>query len=297
MINLDPALRTRVITALMLSLAVFIFLSLPHFFWWGRPVVASVVLLLISLVALETYEMCRKAQPEYPLITGAFVSFFPPIICYGLCLYFIFSPRLFVTASIALGVVASLSLTFYSLGFLLLSLQKNSSLSALSQSWALYSVQFLFVVLGGSALLFLSVLEGLQIWAIFWLLLVICGSDIASYFVGKSFGTRRVVSIISPGKTLEGYLGGAVLALFIGVLAGVFLLQIPMVFGLILSILVVLSGWSGDLFASWLKRQANLKESGSVLPGHGGVLDRIDAVLFASPLFLSLLVVFSGLSG
>jgi len=296
-VSIDPALKSRVVTASILILVVVLLLLTPHFFWWGRPLVASIALLIVSLVALESFELCRKSHPEYPLITGTLIAFVPPILSYGVCLYLIFSPKIEVNTPIALGAVSSLSLAFFSLGFFLLSLQRGNSLESLSKSWALFSVHFLFVVLGGSALLFLSILEGAQTWAIFWLLAVVSGSDIASYFAGKSFGRKHVVEALSPGKTLEGYIAGALVACLVGTLAGVLLLKISLLYGLALSLLVVLSGWSGDLFASWLKRQADVKDTGSLLPGHGGVLDRVDALLFASPLYLSMLVVFSGLYG
>ena len=111
-----------------------------------------------------------------------------------------------------------------------------------------------------------------------WLLFIVAGTDIGAFFIGKKFG-KRPFSPSSPSKTLEGLAGGV----FLGTLLGVFsFISFNIYFTILVSFLVSLSSIFGDLFESYLKRQVLLKDSGSILPGHGGVLDRVDGYLFAA---------------
>jgi phosphatidate cytidylyltransferase len=111
-------------------------------------------------------------------------------------------------------------------------------------------------------------------------------SDSGQYYTGRAFGRRPLAPAISPKKTIEGAIGGLVLATSFVVLAG------PWVFPLtgrlsltLLGVAVVTLGIGGDLFESRLKRSAGVKDSSTLIPGHGGVLDRIDALLFAVPAY------------
>jgi len=111
-------------------------------------------------------------------------------------------------------------------------------------------------------------------------------ADIAAYFAGRAFGRRKLAPAISPGKTWEGVIGalGAVMVYSIGIAAIAPAYSGNLIAGLIWA--AVLTGVSieGDLFESWMKRLAGLKDSGSVLPGHGGLLDRVDALCSTVPL-------------
>ena len=110
--------------------------------------------------------------------------------------------------------------------------------------------------------------------------LMIVASDIGSYLFGRRFG-KHPLSPISPSKTIEGAIGGAFCSIFIGAFAGI-LLQLKFGFlkGVFLGALVALFALIGDLIESMMKRDAGLKDSGNALPGHGGILDRIDSYLF-----------------
>jgi phosphatidate cytidylyltransferase len=115
----------------------------------------------------------------------------------------------------------------------------------------------------------------------FWLLSVVMVGDSVAYFVGRSFGVRKLAPQISPGKTVAGawgYLAGAAVAGMIA--AAIFLQQFHWAEILLLSLTVGVLGQLGDLFESWLKRVFAVKDSGSLLPGHGGLLDRLDSLIF-----------------
>ena len=122
----------------------------------------------------------------------------------------------------------------------------------------------------------------------FWVLLVLAVvfvGDTSAYHVGSKFGRHKLCPSVSPGKTVEGALGGLAGNLAAGsVVKMLFLPDLPWSEGLLFFAAAGVAGQIGDLFESQLKRWGNIKDSGAILPGHGGILDRIDALLFAAPL-------------
>jgi len=122
--------------------------------------------------------------------------------------------------------------------------------------------------------------------AFIWLVVVVATSDSAQYFAGTLWGRRPLAPVVSPKKTVEGAIGGFVVAPIAGILLGFWALPAlsPVATGA-LAFGLALFGLAGDLFESLLKRSAGAKDSSTLIPGHGGVLDRIDAYLFAAPVF------------
>lgn len=111
-------------------------------------------------------------------------------------------------------------------------------------------------------------------------------SDTAQYYAGRAFGRRPLAPRLSPKKTVEGAIGGFLVAPAVLVAAGTWVLPgVPPAWLAALGVAMVAAGIGGDLFESMLKRAAQVKDSATLIPGHGGVLDRIDALLFAAPLF------------
>ncbi|MBJ3803925.1 MULTISPECIES: phosphatidate cytidylyltransferase [Bacillus] len=129
---------------------------------------------------------------------------------------------------------------------------------------------------------------------IFYACVVIWSTDSGAYFVGKSLGKRKLWPEISPNKTVEGFAGGIVIAL---VLATIFQLvaqlPIPYIYLLLITLFLSVFGQLGDLVESALKRHYDVKDSGNILPGHGGILDRFDSFLFVMPFLYFLLALFS----
>jgi len=122
--------------------------------------------------------------------------------------------------------------------------------------------------------------------SLLWLLAVVALTDIGAYAVGKSIGKTQF-SETSPNKTMEGVVGGIAVATFGGMFFGLTVVDLSIAF--IISFMVAVSSIFGDLFESSLKRTAGVKDSGDILPGHGGVLDRIDGYLFGGIVMLVLL--------
>jgi len=119
-----------------------------------------------------------------------------------------------------------------------------------------------------------------------WLIFVVALSDTGAYFVGKSIG-KTPFSPTSPNKTLEGVLGGIVISTLVGTFIGTFFVSFYL--ALLVSVLVSIAAVFGDLFESYLKREAGVKDSGTLFPGHGGMLDRLDGYLFAAVVMVILL--------
>lgn len=134
------------------------------------------------------------------------------------------------------------------------------------------------------ALVGVLALEGRE--AVLLLLGIVVVSDSAQFYAGRLFGRRPLAPRLSPKKTIEGAIGGFLVAPAVLVAAGAYVLpQVAPLLLAALGVVLVAAGICGDLFESMLKRAAGVKDSASLIPGHGGVLDRIDALLFAAPLF------------
>jgi phosphatidate cytidylyltransferase len=137
---------------------------------------------------------------------------------------------------------------------------------------------------------------GLGLWTLSLPLVASFATDIGAYFAGRFFGRHKLAPEISPGKTLEGSMGG-ILFSFLALLAYTALVREVFPFGLLelwlFSLLLSLAAQLGDLAESMLKRFAGVKDSGRFLPGHGGLLDRIDSLLFTFPLTYFLVVLFT----
>ena len=156
----------------------------------------------------------------------------------------------------------------------------------LLESFLHYSGYFV-IVLGWLAML---ALHAQQPSILLFLFVLIWVADIAAYFTGKKFGRSKLAEELSPGKTREGVLGAIVGAVLISLL-GVYWWQEQLalmlaIYFVLLCVLTALISVVGDLFESLLKRNAGVKDSGCLIPGHGGVLDRIDSLLAASPGFM-----------
>lgn len=123
------------------------------------------------------------------------------------------------------------------------------------------------------------------------LLVIVFAGDTTAYFAGRFFGRRKLHEAISPKKTIEGSLGsifGAMIAGFI--MAKFFIPEVPVVGMIAIGVVSNIFAQVGDLFESLLKRVSDVKDSGGIMPGHGGILDRLDGVYFAAPIYLALAI-------
>lgn len=125
-------------------------------------------------------------------------------------------------------------------------------------------------------------------WWLMYLFLLVWGADSGAYFVGRKFGKKKLAPDVSPNKSVEGLYGGIITVAIIIVLVQSSYLDLTLsqhILFMVLSLVTVFASVLGDLFESMIKRRAGIKDSGRILPGHGGVLDRIDSLLAAAPVF------------
>jgi len=157
--------------------------------------------------------------------------------------------------------------------------------------WARLAMGLLVLLPCFVGLLFLHQ-QPLGIWLILWVAAIVSTADIFAYFSGRAFGKRKLAKSVSPGKSWEGVVGGVLACVVLALLIAYFadksvwltlLVMIPTVFSSVL----------GDLLESMVKRHRGIKDSGSILPGHGGILDRIDGLTAAIPIFALMLAVFN----
>ncbi|MCD6259810.1 MAG: phosphatidate cytidylyltransferase [Helicobacteraceae bacterium] len=143
-----------------------------------------------------------------------------------------------------------------------------------------------FIYPTAGMLFVLTMYQEYGVLALLWLLVVVAMTDVGAYAVGKSIGKTQFCQT-SPNKTMEGVIGGIAVATLSGMFLG--LVYVDLWTAFIISLVVATSAIFGDLFESSLKRQAGVKDSGNILPGHGGILDRIDGYLFGAIVMLVLL--------
>lgn len=259
-------LKQRLLTA-----AILVPLLLAAMFLLPGPAWALLILVPTALGAVEWAKLS-------PLKTGQRVMFVALVVLSGL-LFLLAQWRMPALAADAAAWVFLLALMFWTIAVP----------AWLYFKWRL-SAPFLVILTGWTVL----VPAWLAVWTLqrsaallLMLLLVIWIADTAAYFAGRRFGRRKLAPQISPGKTWEGVVGAAIAVLIYGIAIG-FVLQpdaTPYDRAGFLLFIGVMTAFSiiGDLFESWIKRQAGAKDSGGLLPGHGGILDRIDSVTAAMP--------------
>jgi len=135
-----------------------------------------------------------------------------------------------------------------------------------------------------NSLFFTGAIDKSQSGILIGMFILIWTSDVFAYLTGSMFGKHKLMERISPKKTWEGSVGGLFFALIAAYILSIFVTQLNLVEWIALSVIIVISGTLGDLVESLLKRNAGVKDSGTIFPGHGGVLDRFDAVIFATPM-------------
>lgn len=132
---------------------------------------------------------------------------------------------------------------------------------------------------------------------VLYVLVVVWATDIGAYFTGRRVGGPKLAPALSPNKTWAGLAGGIVAAAIAGGICTNFIVYPPsFIAGMNLAILLAVIAQGGDLFESWLKRRVGAKDSGSLIPGHGGLLDRVDGLIFTLPVFALLVYAYGALS-
>ena len=153
----------------------------------------------------------------------------------------------------------------------------------------IFGTAYLCVGLGALVLLRLMPVDSALLTLALFFMIWAC--DTGAYFAGKTFGSHKLCPSISPGKTWEGLIGGVLASALVAVVCHKYLgLYISVPVAIFIGVLVAILGQVGDLMISKYKRYVGVKDTGSIIPGHGGVLDRMDSLLLASPIYLILTI-------
>jgi phosphatidate cytidylyltransferase len=138
---------------------------------------------------------------------------------------------------------------------------------------------------------FIEIRETAGLMFIFYSLFIVWATDSGAYFIGRALGKNKLWPDISPNKTVEGFIGGIVCAVIVAVFFAMFSLEaVSTIRLLIVTVFLSVFGQVGDLVESALKRHYNVKDSGNIMPGHGGILDRFDSLLFVWPVLYFILL-------
>lgn len=256
-------LKQRVITALVLVAILLASLLAENSLYWQ---------LLISLVLFVGFWEWLRFCKVSPLAQQLF--------CF---IFFALVMVVFQAGLIAIGwLVALTCLTWI---FLLLFTLKNA-FQVFHNRTVKVAIGIWILNAAGYFVIELKNIEHGVVW-ILCMMVAIWAADIGAYFVGRRFGKTKLAPSISPGKTVEGLIGGLVLVMFVFVPIMMFYFDAKKASLLLFTVLITaLISVAGDLFESKLKRYVDLKDSSQILPGHGGILDRIDSLLTGVPFFV-----------
>jgi phosphatidate cytidylyltransferase len=232
----------------------------------GTLLFACLLALLSSIGIAEFYRMAlpeRKLELWLAALAGSALIFIPlarndKLILSGIGLIFVGFSLLFLfrvrTIDTAAREVAFALLAFLYIPFLLMHLVQLRQTP--------FGIQWLFVIM-----------------------LIVMTNDSAAYYTGSAFGKHRLYPLVSPKKSIEGAVGGLIGSLGGALLAKfTFFPQLTFCDAAVTALVIGVVGQAGDLFESMLKRSFGVKDSGTIIPGHGGVLDRLDSILFAAPI-------------
>ena len=232
--------------------------------WFGGPVFDTAVVLITGLLAWEAGAMCglRSGDPARWLLIVAIMV--PPVAE--------------IATDVTMGFLATAG---FALAVFVLSLSVARRLTWLAPVLVLY-----LAGAGVSAIWLRAQPEGWPIWVL--LLTIVVTTDVGAYITGRLLGGPKLAPMISPAKTWSGALGALAASMAAAVLFSLgydaaMVVLLPMV------VLLSVSSQVGDLFESWLKRRAGIKDSGNMIPGHGGVFDRLDGFLAAVPALAAML--------
>jgi phosphatidate cytidylyltransferase len=236
--------------------------------WWLSPAALTGVTIVVAALAVAEYVRIVAAIgmriPRWPTLAASVLA------CVTI-------PFPWVTLASILGV------TLFVVAIAVLTSGRTGTQLVSDAAAAMLAPLYIGVPLGSLVAVHAS--AGRE--AVLLLIATVVVSDTAQYYTGRLFGRTALAPRLSPKKTREGALGGFVIApLFLAAAGSAWMREVPPLWLAALGLVLVAAGITGDLFESMLKRAAQLKDSGTLIPGHGGVLDRIDALLFAAPIFL-----------
>ncbi len=270
-------MKTRILTALIALPLIIASIILPSYFPQTVWLFVAIAGFALTAGLFEFYSLTKKLELKADAAIGYLASA-------ALFIGFVFdapakAPELLVATLAVIMILVLISQTFR--------FQKDLSKMFTGIGVTLLGI-FYVVFLGGFLVAIRVGFEtspGLSTNLLGFFFLIVFGSDAGAYFAGRAFGKHKLAPGISPGKTVEGLIGGLVAAAALAALASAtFFPELPYLFSILLALVLAGFGVLGDLCESAMKRGAGAKDAASILPGHGGFLDRLDSLLLGSPI-------------
>lgn len=272
-------LKQRIITAAILIPLVIAVIFLLDAKWFS-----ILFAVFVAIGAWEWAGLCKLSEKHRYL--------------YSLVAVLILAVLYYSNNSSAYHVIISSGVAYWFFAILLVLFYQNQRNFLPKSSLPLLLIGLLLLIPMWSSLTILKSFPAIGAQLLMFLLLLIWSADTAAYFAGKKWGKRRLASRVSPGKTWEGTIAGIVAGSIVA-LSYVIVFNDKITHELMfvgLSVVTVVISVVGDLMESMVKREADIKDSGSILPGHGGVMDRIDSLTAAGPVFV-LGLIYLGMTG
>lgn len=232
------------------------------------PYVFDVTIAVIAVLALyEFLNFGRKKGYDIPIV-----------LCLLIC---VFIMAAFVVTQVSVEVGMFVALLFIPASYVFRNVKIEDALP--SSAVAVFGTMYVGMLGGSIVRLHNDFTVGPKL--IFFLMLVVWLGDAGAYYVGKKFGKHKLSPRISPKKTIEGFIGGMAASVIAAVTIHLtFFPEFPLAHAIIVGIVLSVAGVIGDLAESLWKRSAAVKDSGTLIPGHGGLLDRFDSILFTAPI-------------
>jgi len=254
--------------------------------WWGPPALLAALACVIAVLALfELFDLGDKiglrAFKKWTYFSAALV--FYSQYSEGLVQIRSFSEGVSVVRNAAAGVLSlDATLLIFVFGCVVLGLATRRPLLEVLPAIAISSVGIFFVTLPFSYIVRVNEIERVGKQLVLFTLVLIWAGDMLAYFVGKSVGRLKMAPALSPQKTWEGAIANVVASALVAI-AFARWMQIDTLTLIAIAVAANIAGQAGDLIESAYKRGASVKDSGALLPGHGGMLDRIDSLILAAP--------------
>lgn len=235
---------------------------------------ASFFILFLLVSTIASYEWATATQAKYTSFNNSVLYMVLGIVIYASMFYMFKESRVYVD-----------KLMFISAAFFVLLLRAIfDDNDKIIEQYSAYILGFVWIFIGILGLLYLAYYQHYYSWVLLLGTLVfIWTNDTFAYLTGKAIGKTKLFESVSPNKTWEGTIGGAIVAIIAGAVWSIFFDDFSTFNWMLIAFVAGTTGTIGDLFESKMKRALGIKDLGNIMPGHGGILDRFDALLFAAP--------------
>lgn len=286
-------LATRIKTATLLALPLAVLLIASNVSVNARMLLVGIGYVLLGIAAFEFARVCNHKDRDL-LRTGIYfiIALITPTIALFLGFYSGNSSHNLLLFCMAPGLLYGVFLSFLIFAVYMFVIGRDAAIAPRLLAQDVFIGMILIGLCGACLISLATITTGIPV--ITWLLAVVIANDVGAYFIGKAIGGIKLAPYLSPKKTVSGSIGGLVAGVLVAVILSALLPgEIYWIKSVSLAVQVGIAAQCGDLVKSYVKRLHDVKDMGTILPGHGGVLDRIDGLLCAAPVMFFMLTLSS----